>query len=51
MKNYFSSKITLQIKTYYHMHFPWKTVKKVYVNMNSNNLIPLKVVHVFVTDV
>ena len=29
----------------------YKSVKKLYVNVNSNNLIPLKVVHVFVTDV
>lgn len=36
MKNYFKGKITLQVKMYYHMHFQWKTVKKLYVNSNNS---------------
>lgn len=45
------AEIALQAKTYYHMNFQWKSVKKEYINMKSNNLIALKVVHIFVADV
>jgi len=49
MRNYFRDKTVLQVKTY-SMYFQCKSVKKGYVKVNSNSLIPLKVVHVLVTD-